>query len=117
MVRMRGGPNGDGMSERLSRDLAAVGELLAGIEDRLVEASRRVGEADGRLERELDRVHSDVGLAIQTLRDDVAAAIADVRQTVNRELATVPQVADLRDELVGRIEALEAEVRAARDAG
>jgi hypothetical protein len=105
------------MSERLSRDLAAVGELLAGIEDRVVEASRRVGEADGRLERELDRVHSDVDIAIQSLRDDVAAAIADIRATVHRELMMVPLISELRDELLGRIEALEAEVRATRDAG
>lgn len=89
--------------ESVVADLAAIGDLLTGIEDRLVDASRRVAEADGRLERELDRVMSDVTAAIQELRGDVAAAIADVRRTVDGEV-------------LARIEALEAEVQTLRDA-
>lgn len=103
--------------DRLFEDLAAVGVLLTGIEDRLVDASRRVAEADGRLDRELDGVMSRVSAAIKELRDDVAAAVADVRASVDRELATVPIVPDLHDELLGRIEALEAQARSRDAAG
>ena len=71
---------------RLSEDLAAVGATLAGIEERLIEGSRRVAEADGRLDRELDRVKTEVAAAIMELRNDVAAAIVDIRASVDREL-------------------------------
>ena len=108
--------NTQALGEQIAEDLAAVGAALGEVEARIAEATRRVAEADGRLDRELERVLSEVGTAIQELRDDVAAAVADVRAGVERELMMVPLIPDLRQELLGRIEALEAEVRGARDA-
>jgi hypothetical protein len=67
-------------------DLAAIGALLEGIDDRIQLASRRVAEADGRLDRELSLLREDLAQAVQSLRDDFAAATAAMLAEISERL-------------------------------
>ena len=104
----------EGVSAGWKAQLIALGRVLEGIENRLIEASQRVAEADGRLDREVDRLDNEVMTAIQDLRNDVAATMLDIRGWVERQLLGLALLPELRSELLERIVALETEVQELR---